>query len=129
MSCDNIIKKKIKRTKKEIYQNEREQIFIEMKNIIGLNKDVNLIYLYDLEQNKEAEEKILSLVDKIKKCYEYSKWGFFTGKSKGINVSYVLLIKHLLREHNYDLKSSSATLTIDSKKINTRLYIITQNNN
>jgi hypothetical protein len=129
MSCDNIIKKKIKRTKKEIYQNEREKIISQIKNILEINKEINLLYLYDLENNKNIEAKILELIPEIKKAYDYGKWGYFRGLNRQENTSYIVLIKNILKEHNYDLKSSSATLTIDSKKINTRLYVITQNNN
>ena len=62
-NSDNInengkMEKKSRSTKKEMYNQEREEIIKELNEIIGLNENNKSVLLYDLETNKKVKENL-----------------------------------------------------------------------
>ena len=85
-------------TKKEKYNNEREQIIKE------LNEN-NEIYLYDLERNEEVKEYLKKNISNIQKYYKCGSWGYFSNDVKKGSGNEITLLRSIYKNNNYDILS------------------------
>ncbi len=101
------------------YSVEQENIKNKLLDYIKIDED-NSFVLYELDNNKEKQDNILSLKDDIKKYYPSSC-------CNGVNTKeckrpYLSIIKYILKYHdiNYTTKNHSRTignnLTVITKK-------------
>ena len=124
-NSDNInengkMEKKSRSTKKEMYNQEREEIIKELNEIIGLNENNKSVLLYDLETNKKVKENLKNNIEKIKKYYKYGTWGYFSNDiKKGMN-NEISLLRAIYKNDNYDITSKRKIYERDGKK---RLHI------
>lgn len=68
---------KKKPTKKEYFDKEQNIILEKINKIIGISKENNIIYLYELENDKDKRDKLLALSDDIQKYFKTGTWGFY----------------------------------------------------
>ncbi len=114
--------KKTNISKKDKYITQQHDILNKINEIIGLNKDNNTFYLYDLENDLEKKEKILALSDDIKIYFSASTWGFYTSdKCRG---NHVLLCKNVFKALDLTIISTSQFIIRDNIKIQTTKYKI-----
>lgn len=119
------IKQRIKPTKKEFYKKERQDILDKINNIIGITKDNNIFYLYDIENNMDKKKEIFDLAHDIKKYFKTGSWAVFNREISKDN--HVLLIKSVFKDMEYQVIGKAYDVTRDGNKIRTTKYIIMQN--
>ena len=109
-------------TKKDLYKKEQEEILNKINTILGISKDNNTIYLYDIENDENKKAQILALSDDVQKCFKYSKWGFYSKEEcKG---NHVLLCKSIYKDMGYQIIGKAFDITRNNEKIRTTKYII-----
>lgn len=115
-NSDKIIKKRIKLTKKEKYENERNEIINSLNNIIGVISNKKQVFLYELERNDMIKKFLEDNIDNIKKYYKVGKWGFFSNDvSKGKD-NYIGLLRSLYLDSDYEIISKLKINTFDGVK-------------
>ena len=122
---DNSEKPKITKnrsTKKDLYKKEQEEILNKINTILGINKDNNTIYLYDIENDEDKKKEILALSGDVHKYFKTGSWGFYTKDECKDN--HVLLCKSIYKELGYQVLSKNAYIKRNDKKINTKEYTI-----
>ena len=109
-------------TKKDLFKKEQEEILNKINTILGISKDNNTIYLYDIENDENKKAQILALSDDVQKYFKYSKWGFYSKEEcKG---NHVLLCKSIYKNMGYQIISKNAYIKRNDNKINTKEYTI-----
>lgn len=110
-----------KPTKQEFFKKEQEDILNKINNIMGINESNNVLYLYDIENDSDKRQRVLALLDDIKKYFKASKWYYITS---GDLDNYFSLIKSLYRDMKYDILGTACNIIRNEKKIRTTKYII-----
>ncbi len=116
---------KIKRNrpcKKELFKEEQIEILNKINNILGITKDNNILYLYDIENDEKKKKEILNLSDDIKKYFKAGNWSFYRDEICYNN--HVLLCKCIYKEMGYKILSKQRDIIRNNNKIKTTQYII-----
>ena len=119
---DNIIKKRHKRTKNELYVKEQHDIFIKLCNILEITEKQNS-FTETMVINKE--DKIKALCEEIKKYYPAKVWFRSSCEVKTHTIA-----KQIFVHHGYDVISKNVTLKkVDEQgnKIKEKKFFISQN--
>lgn len=109
-------------TKKDLYKKEQEDILNKINTILGINKDNNTIYLYDIENDETKKAQILALSEDVKKYFRTSNWAFY--KDEECKDNHVLLCKSIYKDMGYQIISKAIDITRNNEKIRTTKYII-----
>lgn len=111
--------------KSEYYNEEREQIILELENLIGLTDIKRNATLYELENNSKLINRLKELIPLIKKYYKCSTWGYFsTDPKKGMG-NEVGLLKAIFKNENYNILNKRRQLEYNGiKKLHTELYFM-----
>jgi undecaprenyl pyrophosphate synthase len=118
---DNITKK-IRRNKKTFYSNERDIIFQQLFNLMNLNVD-NTILLNKLYDNVQLKNKLIELIDDIKKFYRCSTWGYFVSINNGDKGDIITLLRSIFKDHDYKIFSKDVITEYNGiKKRYTKLF-------
>lgn len=115
-------KKKIRRNKKTYYSNERDNVFQELKLLMNLNED-NSVLLTQLYDNVNLKNKLIELIDDIKKYYRCSTWGYFVSINNGEKGDEITLLRSIFKDHDYKIFSKDIITEYNGvKKRYTKLY-------
>ncbi len=118
----NSDKNKIRRNKKTYYSNERYIIFEQLKTLMDLNED-NSVLLVKLQDNNELKNKLIELIDDIKKYYRCSTWGYFVSVNNGEKGDKITLLRSIFKDHDYKIFSKDIITEYNGiKKRYTKLY-------
>ncbi len=99
---------KKRRTKKELFKNERDELIKNLNKILGLDNK-NSIFYYELENNNEAIEYIKKNIENIRTYFKTGTWGYFSNDPlKGMG-NEIGLIRTLYTDCDYDITSKSKT--------------------
>ena len=106
--------------KSELYKKEQEEICDKIIEILDL-PETNTITLYELDNDKEKQEKIIELIPDIRKYFSLS---FVKGVKNPelLKRPYLSVIKQILK-NNYNIISSDFRTQINENKIRTKKYI------
>lgn len=115
-------KTKIRSTKKDLYKKEQEEILNKINTILGISKDNNTIYLYDIENDESKKEQILALSDDVRKYFKTSNWAFY--KDEECKGNHVLLCKSIYKDMGYQIIGKAVDITRNNEKIRTTKYVI-----
>ncbi len=116
---------KIKRNrpcKKEIFKDEQIEILNKINKILGITKDNNIIYLYDIENDEKKKKEIFDLLEDIKRVFKTGSWGFF--KKEVCSNNHFLLCKTIYKEFGYEILTKPLDIIRENKKIRTTKYTI-----
>jgi hypothetical protein len=96
------------------FEAERQNILVELLQILEINENNNKFFLDELDNNIIKQNSIIGLVDSVKKYFNCGKWSCFVN----INVKryYFSLIKYILKYMNYKLLPSKTSKKIAYKK-------------
>ena len=108
-----------RRTKKELYQKERDDFINELNKFIKFNGD-NYILMSELQENNEFNKFILDNIDTIKKIWNTSTWSYFINDEK----KSICLYKSIINNSNYKLYSKQKLLTQNGEKKKYTVYYI-----
>jgi hypothetical protein len=87
----------------EKYKKEREEICNKILDIIGTE-----FTLYDLDNNIEKQQQILSLKDDIQKYFAVSCIAAYKPSLDGnVKRNYLIIVKFIIKQFGYEIKSSS----------------------
>ncbi len=104
-----------RRTKKELFKNERDEIIKNLNELLNLNNK-NSIFYYELENNEKAKEYVRNNIENIRKYFKTGTWGYFSNDPlKGMG-NEVGLIRTLYTDCNYDITSKSKTGNFEGTK-------------
>jgi len=111
------------RLKSELYAKEQEEIVNKIVNILDLNNK-KIYTLYELDNNKEIQEKIMVLIPEIRKYYSFNGIKA-VGDPEKIKRPYLSIIKHLLKS-KYNILVKDVRFTINMVQIKTQQYTFIQ---
>jgi hypothetical protein len=107
------------RLKSELYKQEQENIVNTIIDILDF-KHKQSYTLYELDQNKEIQQKIMELIPEIRKWFSFNGIKA-VGEPKKIKRPYLSIIKHLLKS-KYKIESKDFQFTENGKHIRTHIY-------
>lgn len=108
------------RLKSELYHNEQIQIMNKVIKILEFDKD-NCTTLYELDNNVDKQNDIMSLIPEIRKYFTFTLM-------KGVRYPddtmrpWLSIIKHMTKLE-YNMISYDYRMMIDDKKIRTKRYM------
>ena len=118
-------KKKNRRSKQELYAEERKMIIENINNIVGLSDNKNTVIYTDLCENEELKKYLIENVDLIKKYYVCGTWSYFVSHLHDYEKNEVSLMKSIYQSDGYIITSKNKTLTRNNiKKSHKELYFI-----
>jgi len=103
-----------------LYKKEQDEIINEIINILKLD-DENSIILYNLDNDKEKQEKILKLIPNIRKYFSFS---MIIGASEPTKAKrpYLSIIRQLTKS-KYNMTSYDYRIKQKNKEIRTKKYV------
>lgn len=107
------------RLKSELYQKEQNELVEQIENILDL-QNKNKYTLYELDKDKEKQEKIMKLIPEIRKWYSFNAMKA-VGEPSRIKRPYLSIIKQLLKT-KYDIQVKDFQFTLEGKYIRTQQY-------
>lgn len=114
-----------RRTKKELFKNERDEIIKNLNELLDLNNNKNSVFYYELENNENVKEYVRNNIENIRKYFKTGTWGYFSNdplKGQGNEVG---LIRTLYTDCDYDIISKRKVVKISGeKKQTTELYFV-----
>lgn len=102
--------------KSELYKKEQEDLADQIIEILELGED-NSTTLYELDQDKEKQEKIMALAPDIRKYFTYT---CIMGVKEQIKRPWLSIIKHVTKV-KYKLTVKEVRVK-DNKKLRTPKY-------
>lgn len=124
---DKLIKYKCDRTKK-ILENKIQCCIIldKLIQILGITKDKNNFSLFEMDNDQNKINNILSLETDVEKNFATSRMIYFSNKknNKDTNRPYLNLIRNILKALDITYYNKVTTITIDGIKHNTIKYYI-----
>lgn len=109
------------RLKSELYKKEQDEITDKIIEILELDDD-NGIILYNLDNDKEKQDKILALIPEIRKYFSFTS---SIGASNPDNAkrAYLSIVRHFTKS-KYKMISSDYRIKKDNNEtIRTKRYI------
>jgi hypothetical protein len=115
-----------KNSKNNLYKNEQEAIKDKILNLLKIDTEKKYFILYELDNDINKQNEILSLENDCDKYFATSRWTYFMNKREGkINDRpYLLLIRNILSACDVDFISKTIQIPINDKKIFTVKYFI-----
>jgi len=115
-----IIYKYIMKLKSILYKKEQNEIIDEIINILELD-DKKSIILYNLDNDKKKQDKILELIPNIRKYFSFS---MIIGASEPTKAKrpYLSLIRQLTKS-KYNMTSYDYRIKQNGKEIRTKKYV------
>lgn len=110
------------RLKSELYKQEQHDIRNKIISILDLEHK-NTYTLYELDQNKEIQQKIIELIPEIRKWYSFNGIKA-VGDPEKIKRPYLSIIKHLLKT-KYTITISKVKFYKEKQLIQTMEYLFT----
>lgn len=114
-------------TKKEMYEEEREEFIKELNKILGIDEINNYVYKCEIETNEEFEKYIKDNMDKIRKMWKTGLWGYFSKLKEKGSGNILGLYRSLLNNSGYMMFSKQKTKTLNDEKDIKTLYYIEKN--
>jgi len=108
------------RLKSELYKIEQDEIINKIIDILKLDTE-NSITLYELDNNKDKQEKIMKLMPIIRKYFRFSSIGG-ARKPKQLKRPYLSIIKYMMKI-NHKIYNIECRITVNNKIIRTIKYI------
>lgn len=107
------------RLKSELYKKEQHEIIDNICKILDL-ENKNIYTLYELDNNKEIQEKLMELIPEIRKWFSFNNMKA-VGEPKKRKRPWLSIIKQLTKE-KYRLESKAFRITENNKEIRTYQY-------
>jgi hypothetical protein len=107
------------RLKSELYKKEQEQVIDKIISILDL-QNKNTYTLYELDTNKDIQNKIMELIPEIRKWFSFNGIKA-VGEPSRIKRPWLSIIKNLLKS-KYRIESKDFQFTENGKHIRTHIY-------
>ena len=107
------------RLKSELYKKEQDEIIDKICKILDL-ENKNTYTLYEFDNNKEIQEKIMELIPEIRKWFSFNNMKA-VGEPEKRKRPWLSIIKQLTKE-KYLLESKAFRIIENNKEIRTYQY-------
>ena len=107
------------RLKSELYKQEQDDIINKIICILDL-ENTQSYTLYELDENKVLQKKIMELIPEIRKWFSFNGIKA-VGEPEKIKRPYLSIIKHLLKS-KYKIESKDFQFTKNGIRIRTHIY-------
>jgi hypothetical protein len=114
------------RLKRELYKKEQDEIIEKIVMILDL-ENKNTYTLYELDNNKEIQNKIMELIPEIRKWFSFNGIKA-VGDPEKIKRPWFSIIKQLTKTR-YNIESKDFQFTKDDIHIRTKKYTFLTNTN
>ena len=119
----NPINKGGRPSKKDKFDDERQIIVNKLNNILGINNENKIIYLYDIDNDTNKQNEILALRDDIRRVFTAGNWPVF---SKNIKTrQYLSLMKSVYKDMGINFVSTAKNIQRNGKSMRCSGYIFT----
>jgi hypothetical protein len=108
------------RFKSELYAKEQQEIVNKIVIILDL-ENKKTYTLFELDNNREIQDKIMALIPEIRKYYSFNGIKA-VGEPERIKRPWLSIIKHLLKK-TYNLVTNEVRITVEGKEIRTMEYV------
>jgi hypothetical protein len=119
---DNSIEKNIggRPKKAELFKKERLEILNNLNNILGITKNNNTFYIYDINEHKQ--KTINNMIDSIKKYFKGKSNAIFS--KEGTDRIWLCIIKIIYKEMNIKMIHSNTVIIRNNNKIKSGFYTL-----
>ncbi len=100
MTENNTTIKKVRKTKPEKFQQERENVLLKLNKIIGIDEENNKFNLEQLKKNTEIHNQIKELEEEVKRYFVYNRWTYF---NRELENDWLCLMKNIYKDMGYEL--------------------------
>ena len=123
---NNENKKRIKKrsTKKNLFNNERNEIIKKINNLLDITENKNFVYLYDIETNEKIKKEINNMSDEIKKYFKVGNWNYYIMKNKGEKPLEISLIRAVYRDEDIIMTTKEKKIERNGKKVKSIIYYL-----
>jgi hypothetical protein len=111
--------------KSELYKDEQIKLSNQIIDILELNEN-NQIILYNLDNDKEKQNKIMELIPELRKYFSFRDISGLE-KTEMTKRPYLSIIRQITKL-THTLETKDKHLTVNGKPIRTRLLIFTKKN-
>lgn len=119
----NVAKPKIGERYKNIkYKNERIDLTKKLLQLLKIDANNKVFTSYDLDKNKETQDKILEMIPDIEKYYVTTRWCYKKESKK--EKKHLSITKSVLKVMDINFKPSCCKESIDGKTVNYSMYTI-----
>jgi hypothetical protein len=112
------------RLKSELYKKEQEKICDKIIEILELSEN-NTITLYELDNDKEKQEKIIELIPYIRKYFSFNNMKA-VGEPRRIKRPWLSIIKQIIKL-KYTISKKDYRIKVDDKIIRSINYSFSLN--
>jgi len=119
---DNIVKKKTRPTKADLFKNERNITLNKLNNILGVTDENKTFYIYDIDENNDKQKLILGLYDDVSKFFKGKSTALFTRDDS--EKRWLSIIKIIYKEMDFELKYGTFNITRNGNNIKSGFYVI-----
>src|SRR5947207_7994234 len=109
-------------SKKNKFENERNEIIKKLNNILGITETNYVFCLSDIDDDIIKQNQIISLVEDVKRYFKYSGWPYFSKELK--DRKYLSLTKSIYKDMQYDMIPHLKPVIVDGKKFQRTNYVI-----
>lgn len=122
---DVIIKKNIgggRPKKAEKYKKEREEILNKLNDILGITSENKKFFMWDVDNNKEIQKKIMDLKDDVSKYFCAKQSSIYTNDNP--ERDYFILLRMIYKEMNIKLIHADTKILRNDKKVYSGCYML-----
>jgi len=114
---------KLVRFKNLKYKDQRNDILTKILHIIGITETNNTFYSHILDEDQEAQKKIIELDQEIKKYFRVSTWPAFK-QNNTLDRRYLSIVKSIIKNMGINMTHISMKMIYNNNTINTTQYIL-----
>ena len=107
------------RLKSELYKKEQEEICDKIIEILDL-PETNTLTLYELDNDKEKQEKIVELIPDIRKYFSFNSMKA-VGEPHRIKRPWLSIIKQITKL-KYNISAKDHRIKVDDKVVRSIMY-------
>ena len=107
--------KRNKRTKKELYKEERERLITTLNGLMGMDEK-NILIKEEFDNNIELKEYLKKNIETIRLYYKSSSWGYFTSEHHNREKHELSLLRAIYKDSGYKIITNSKILIINNIK-------------
>jgi hypothetical protein len=111
-------------TKKQQFTVERQELIMELNNILGVTEDKKNIILYDVEKSEEIYNKVIELNERIKKYFKCGGWNWYIQENSGGKAMLIGLIRALYRDEGWIMTKKESYIVRNGMKVRSVIYYL-----
>jgi hypothetical protein len=116
-----------KNSKDNLFKIQQLEVKNKLLEILKINQEKNYFTLYELDNDIERQNLILSLEGDCEKYFAISRWTYFANKkdNKPLERPALVLAKNILSSMDTELVNTKCTITDNNnKKLVTSKYVV-----